>query len=139
LAALGASLSLTRPAYQNRSTTSQNRSIPDISVNADPAKGIQICQADAGGCPTGSSYGGTSLSAPLWAAFVALLNQAQGQNLGELNPLLYPLGNTDAFHSGASMGSDFQHVGLGSPNLNLIHRAVSGKTAGPVSPSVSRI
>src|SRR5207302_3348896 len=78
------------------------------------------------------------LAAPVWAAFVALLNQAQGQNLGQLNPLLYSVGNTNAFRSPASMGSDFQHVGLGSPNLNLMHRALSGKTIGPVSPSVSR-
>ena len=68
-----------------------------------------------------------------------MLNQAQGQNLGALNPLLYPLGNTNAFHSAASMGSDFAHVGLGSPNLNLIHRALTGTTPGPVSATVSEI
>lgn len=135
----GVSRFFSRPTYQNGFTSSPRRSVPDVSVNGDPSKGIEICQADAGGCPTGASYGGTSLSAPIWAAFVALLNQAQGQNLGELNPLLYPLGNSDAFHSAASMGSDFQHVGLGSPNLNLIHRALSNKTPGPVSATVSEI
>jgi len=135
----GVSRFFTRPAYQNSFTNSPRRSVPDVSVNGDPATGIEICQADAGGCPTGASYGGTSLSAPIWAAFVALLNQAQGQNLGELNPLLYPLGNTNAFHTAASMGSDFQHVGLGSPNLNLIHRALTNKTAGAVSATVSEI
>src|SRR5207302_3172606 len=135
----GVSRYFSRPAYQNGFTTSLTRSVPDVSVNGDPAKGIEICQADAGGCPTGAQYGGTSLSAPLWAAFVALLNQAQGQNLGALNPLLYPLGNTNAFHSAASMGSDFAHVGLGSPNLNLIHRALTNKTPGAVSASVAEI
>src|SRR5439155_14421572 len=134
----GVSRFFSRPAYQNGFNSSAMRSIPEISVNADPSKGIEICQADAGGCPTGASYGGTSLAAPIWAAFVALLNQAQGQNLGQLNPLLYSIANTNAFHSAASMGSDFAHVGLGSPNLNLIHRALTGKTAGPVSPSVSQ-
>ena len=128
-----------RPAYQNGFNGAAMRSVPDVSLNADPAKGVDICQADAGGCPTGGLYGGTSLAAPLWAAYVALLNQAQGQNLGELNPLLYPLGNTNAFHTAASMGTDFQHVGLGSPNLNLIHRALTGKTAGAVSASVSEV
>src|SRR5205823_5340503 len=135
----GVSKFFTRPSYQNGFTISPMRSVPDIALNADPAKGIQICQADAGGCPAGAQYGGTSLAAPLWAAFVALLNQAQGQNLGALNPLLYPLGNTNAFHSAASMGSDFAHVGLGSPNLNLIHRALTNKTPGAVSASVSEI
>src|SRR5205814_4038637 len=42
-------------------------------------------------------------------------------------------------HSAASMGSDFAHVGLGSPNLNLIHRALTNKTPGAVSASVSEI
>jgi hypothetical protein len=135
----GVSRYFSRPAYQNGFTSSATRSVPDVAVNGDPAKGIQICQADAGGCPTGAQYGGTSLSAPLWAAFVALLNQAQGQNIGQLNAFLYPLGNTAAFHSPASMGSDFQHVGLGSPNLNLIHRALARKTAGPVSLTVSQV
>ena len=135
----GVSRFFSRPTYQNGFTSSPTRSVPDVSVNADPAKGIQICQADAGGCPTGATYAGTSLSAPIWAAFVALLNQAQGQNLGELNPRLYPLGNSNAFHSAASMGSDFQHVGLGSPNLNLIHRALTNKTTGVVSATVSEI
>ena len=133
----GVSRFFSRPAYQNGFTGSPARSVPDISVKADPSTGIFLCQADAGGCPTGSQYGGTSLSAPIWAAFVAVLNQVQGQNLGELNPLLYPLANTNAFHSPASMGSDFQHVGLGSPNLNLIYRSLSGKTVGPVNPTAS--
>ena len=135
----GVSRFFTRPAYQNGFTTSPMRSIPDVSVNADPSKGIEICQADAGGCPTGAQYAGTSLAAPLWAAFVAILNQAQGQNLGALNSLLYPLGNTNSFHSAASMGSDFAHVGLGSPNLNLIHRALKGITPGAVSATVSEV
>jgi hypothetical protein len=135
----GVSRFFSRPAYQNGFTTSTTRSIPDVAVNADPMKGIEICQADAGGCPTGANYGGTSLAAPVWAAFVALLNQAQGQNLGEINPLLYPLGNTGAFHSATSIGSDFQHAGLGSPNLNLIHRALTGKTPGAASATVSEI
>lgn len=135
----GVSRFFTRPAYQNGFTSSPRRSLPDVAVNGDPAKGIQICQANDGGCPTDSLYGGTSFGAPAWAAFVALLNQAQGQNLGALNPLLYPLADTAAFHSAASMGSDFQHVGLGSPNLNLIHRALTSKTAGAVSAAVSEV
>ena len=86
------------------------RSVPDVASNADPEKGVQICQASAGGCPSGLYYGGTSKSAPSWAAFAAMLNQAQGSRLGFLNALFYPLGTTDAFHDAASMGSDFAHV-----------------------------
>jgi len=56
-----------------------------------------------------------------------------------LNPLLYPLANSTAFHNGLSMGSDFAHVGLGSPSLGVLALALSGKTAGPVSATVSQV
>lgn len=74
----------------------------------------------------------TSTTAPVWAAITALLNDARGTNLGFANPLLYPLANTNAFHSAASMGSDFAHVGLGSPNVSFLHRALAGETPGAV-------
>ncbi len=135
----GVSRFFSRPSYQDGSNPSAMRSLPDVSANADPAKGVFICQASDGGCPTGKFYGGTSSSAPTWAAFAALLNQTQGSNLGFLNPLIYPFANTDAFHNGASMGSDFAHVGLGSPNLALLHQRLTGQTTGPVSPAVSYV
>jgi hypothetical protein len=133
----GVSRFFTRPSYQDGLTSSAMRSIPDVSANADPRFGVKICQASAGGCPTNSLYGGTSSSAPLWAAFAALLNQTQGSNLGFFNPLIYPFANTSAFHNGASMGSNFAHVGLGSPNLARLHQSLTGQPTGPVSPSVS--
>src|SRR5262249_41559140 len=71
--------------------------------------------------------------------FAALLNQAQGSNLGNFNALVYPLGNTPAFHTAASMGSDFAHVGLGSPNLNLLHLALLNATPGPVNGGTSSV
>jgi hypothetical protein len=135
----GISKFFARPSYQDGLNNSPMRSIPDISANADPSHGVLICQARAGGCPTGLLNGGTSSSAPAWAAFTALLNQAQGSNLGFLNPLIYPFAHTDAFHNGASMGSDFAHVGLGSANLAHLHRHLTGQTAGSVSASVSRV
>lgn len=135
----GVSNFFTRPAYQDGHTASPMRSIPDVVANADPVHGIQICQASAGGCPTNSIWGGTSMAAPAWAAFTALLNHAQGANFGFMNPLLYPLSGTTAFHSAASMGSDFSHVGLGSPNGNALYVALAGASLGPVSATESRI
>ena len=125
--------------YQMAVSGSAMRSIPDVVTNADPAHGMLICQASGGGCPTGLLYGGTSMATPTWAAFVAILNQQQGGNLGFLNPLLYPLANTTAFHTAASMGSDFAHVGLGSPNLGVLTLDLSGKNAGAVSASTSLV
>ena len=54
------------------------RSVPDISTIAEPFDGLQICEADAGGCPDGSDLGGTSLSAPLLAGEVASLDETLG-------------------------------------------------------------
>ena len=42
---------------------------------------------------------------------------------------IYPFAQHDAFHNAASMGSDFAHVGLGSPNLARLHHAPDGSTA----------
>ncbi len=133
----GVSALFPRPAYQNGLSAAATRSVPDVASNADPHKGVQICQAAAGGCPSGLYYGGTSKSAPSWAAFAAMLNQTQGSNLGFFNPLIYPLANTDAFHTAASMGSDFAHVALGSPNLSRLHTHLTSQVLGPVDPAVS--
>jgi hypothetical protein len=128
-----------RPSYQNGLNSVNRRSIPDVTAPADPLTGYFICQASNGGCPTNLLYGGTSVAAPVWAAFVAVLNQQENRALGFLNPKLYPLANTNAFHSATQLGTDFQHVGLGSPNVNLLHLALTGATAGPFAVDKSTV
>ena len=125
----GVSQYFPQPSYQAGISGASMRSIPDVVVRADPANGIAICQADAGGCPSGTLNGGTSLAAPEFAALAAILNQAQGKNLGALNPQLYGLASTPAFHNASALSSDFAHVGLGSPNLNVINRLLKGQAA----------
>lgn len=133
----GVSRYFSRPSFQDGLTSSSMRSIPDVAIDADPSAGLNICQADSGGCPNGLLYGGTSMAAPEMAAFVAVLNQAIGFNVGQFNATLYSRVAKNAFHSPASMGSDFAHVGLGSPNFNSIQLALSRQSVGPVSPSMS--
>jgi len=133
----GVSRYFTRPSYQDGLTSSPMRSVPDLSFTADPAAGISICQADNGGCPVPRIGGGTSLAAPAVAALVADLNQGLDRNLGDLNPALYPLAGTTAFHSAASLGSDFAHVGLGSPNFTAIGEKLAGASPGVADPSLS--
>lgn len=136
----GTSRYFARPPYQDGLVESSARSIPDVVANADPANGVAICRAGGGGCPTGLLYGGTSLAAPLWAGFTALLNQARGSNLGALNPLLYPLAAAPgAFHTAAELGSDVAHVGLGSPNLDVLHSYLTGQFPGTASASASEV
>ncbi|MGE0825072.1 MAG: protease pro-enzyme activation domain-containing protein [Candidatus Binatia bacterium] len=135
----GESRFFSRPSYQDGLISGPMRSVPDVVASADPRLGFAVCQASAGGCPTGSRHGGTSMAVAIWAAFTALLNEAQGHQLGFLNPLLYPLAGTGSFHSASRMGSDAAHVGLGSPNVNLLSLALAGLTPGPVDPSTSLV
>jgi kumamolisin len=62
------------------------RVVPDVSGLADPETGLIIVG------PSGDfegPIGGTSATAPMWAALVARLNQALGTPVGFLNSILY--------------------------------------------------
>lgn len=135
----GTSIFFPRPAYQDGLSAAPQRSIPDVSINANPATGYFLCQESDGGCPTGKLYGGTSVGAPIWAGFTALLNERQGSNLGFLNPQLYALAATSAFHDAAALGSDFARVGLGSPNLDVMYRLLNGVSTGVPDPDRSEL
>lgn len=135
----GTSKFFARPAYQAGVSNAAMRSVPDVTGPADPTTGVKICQASGGGCPTDFAFGGTSSSTPIWAAWVALLNQAQGANLGFLNPSLYPLAATNAFYNAVSMGTDFAHVGLGTPNVARLHQHLTNQTSAATDPDVSEL
>ncbi|HEY1852583.1 MAG TPA: protease pro-enzyme activation domain-containing protein, partial [Candidatus Binataceae bacterium] len=135
----GQSKYFNKPSYQNGFASGTARSVPDVVVDADPFHGVYLCNDSDGGCPNGLTYAGTSLAAPVWAAFAALLNQGQGSNLGFLNPQLYNLSGTAAFHDPASLNSDFDHVGLGSPNVNALYLQLTGQSAGPADATQSNM
>ncbi len=136
----GVSRFFARPSFQDAQIASATRSIPDLALNADPASyGVIICEADAGGCPTGLSWGGTSAAAPYMAGMMVQLNESLGSNVGWLNPRIYPLAGTPAFHTPASMGSDFAHVGLGSPNGSLLAVALQNRNVGPADAAKSHV
>jgi Pro-kumamolisin, activation domain/Bacterial Ig-like domain (group 1) len=133
----GVSAFFSRPAYQAALSAAAGRSVPDVVANADPAQGVPLCLD--GQCPNGLLYGGTSVATPAWAAMTALLNQALGHNVGAFNQAIYPFANTSAFHNATSMGSDFAHVGLGSPSLNQLYMKLAGITNVGVSASLSQV
>ena len=68
------------------------RNGPDVSANANFT--FYVC-ADQTTC-TANEYGGTSFAAPMWAGYLALVNQqavANGHHtLGFINPTLYTIG-----------------------------------------------
>jgi subtilase family serine protease len=84
------------------------RNGPDVSANANFS--FYVC-ADQTTC-TANSYGGTSFAAPMWAGYLALVNQQAmantGKTVGFINPTLYSIG------AGSSYTSDFHDVTSGS-------------------------
>ena len=84
------------------------RNGPDVSANANFT--FYVC-ADQTTC-TANTYGGTSFAAPMWAGYLALINQQSVANgnglLGFINPSLYSIG------AGSSYGTDFHDITSGS-------------------------
>jgi subtilase family serine protease len=76
-----------RPTYQTgvAGTSSAGRSVPDFSIDADPASGYMVYTTATGWY----RVGGTSCGAPMAAALVALTNEYHATQLGFMNPLLY--------------------------------------------------
>jgi subtilase family serine protease len=132
-----------QPPYQTVTIPGQAsaRFSPDVSLLASPNfPGYIVCTqlSELGDNGTGSScgsggsagilasmalpnpgiFGGTSVSAPVFAGIVAMLNQDLGGNgLGNINPMLYSLSKTapNAFHKVTS-GSNVVFCTPGSPS-----------------------
>ncbi len=87
------------------STTYRNG--PDVSANANFT--FYVC-ADQTTC-TANDYGGTSFATPMWAGYIALVNQQLKANgystIGFINPYLY------AFGVSSSYGTDFHDITSG--------------------------
>lgn len=135
----GVSAVFTRPDYQNTVDVPPSanpphnigRGVPDVAAVADPVTGVVVMRIDGKHL---EPIGGTSASAPLWAALVARLNEGLKARCGFLNPILYgrfpagvlrdiTVGNNGAYAAG--QGWD-PCTGLGSPNGTQLLEALSG-------------
>ena len=126
-----------RPGYQNgvRSLTGSQRGIPDISMSASCSVAVNVFETFTGGQGGWTASCGTSESAPMFAAIVALADQEAGHSLGLINPALYALAarhapgivpvasgnNTVSFPGGTVHGYSVRHgynlvTGLGTVN-----------------------
>lgn len=80
-------------------TLNGHRGLPDVSAVADPTTGVPIYMGFLAGVEdfSGNGYydigGGTSLSTPLWAGFLADASQYAGHPIKQLNNKLYQLGH----------------------------------------------
>ena len=130
----GASIFFSRPSWQtgNGVPAGTQRLVPDVSAAADPGTGaLVVFQGET------TQIGGTSWSAPVWAAFCALLNEARvtigKSSLPFLNPLIYPLMGTASFRdvtAGSNgefkAGSGYDQVtGIGVPNIKNLMQALT--------------
>ena len=117
------------------------RNGPDVSANANFT--FYVC-ADQTTC-TANEYGGTSFAAPMWAGYLALVNEqavANGNHtVGFINPSLYTIGAGSSydsdFHDIASGGNGYSATtgydlatGWGSPNGSGLISALAGSSSG---------
>jgi kumamolisin len=91
----------------DKQASDKMRNVPDVSLNADPETGYGIYTQGSW-----QVVGGTSASAPLWAAFNALVNEKRSENklspTGFLAPKIYAAGGS------ASYLSDFYDITVGA-------------------------
>jgi subtilase family serine protease len=123
------------------STTLRNG--PDVAANANFT--FYVC-ADQTTC-TANEYGGTSFATPMWAGYVALVNQQLANNgdptIGFINPTIYQQNITSSyatdFHDitsgtsgsfSAEVGYDLV-TGWGSPNGVGLINALAPTSASP--------
>jgi kumamolisin len=91
----------------NRGSTTL-RNGPDVSANANFT--FYVC-ADQTTC-TANDYGGTSFATPMWAGYIALVNQQLANNgdstIGFINPTIYAQNVTSSY------GTDFHDITSGT-------------------------
>jgi kumamolisin len=129
----GSSEVFARPGWQKGTgvPAGAERLVPDVALTADPNHGAYLILNG-----TLQMVGGTSWSAPTWAGFSAMINQARtnaGQtSIGLLGPKIYPLNGTKSFRD-ITAGSNGVYqagpgydlcTGLGVPSITNLIRAI---------------
>ena len=143
----GISLYFSRPDWQTGTGVPPGtmRLVPDVAVVGDPSTGAYIVNVGSGS----TTWGGTSISAPIWSGFGALLNQARSSAglppLGLLGPKIYPLIGTTSLRDitsgppgnsrgngdySAGIGYDLV-TGVGTPNIAALAQALGAQNSAP--------
>ncbi|WP_163690873.1 S53 family peptidase [Mycolicibacterium gadium] len=140
----GVSVLFERPQWQRQlrieQDTQRRRLVPDVAAVGDPFTGVRFIYKQ-----TEVLGGGTSQSAPIWAAMTALMNQYLvehgGHQIGNANPLLYRVAAGSYLPGFRNVGRGGNAVyysnpgydlvtGLGSPNIDNLARNILGLQKG---------
>jgi subtilase family serine protease len=114
-----------RPGYQDgvpgiRAT----RGVPDVSADANGHTGMAIVFSAHGRTMIRDS-GGTSASAPIWAALIALADQYARRHLGLVNPAIYQIARGPRYHQA------FHDVTTGNNTAQFPPNTITGYHAAP--------
>ncbi len=107
------------------------RNVPDVAAVGDPFTGVGIYSKPNGGWV---NVGGTSVSSPIWAGYLSVLNAAfkyagLGQ-IGYFNPLLYAVGSPFNGGSGGFAANYLYDIREGSNGNAGLAQGNPGYTAG---------
>ncbi|MBV9379735.1 MAG: S53 family peptidase, partial [Streptosporangiaceae bacterium] len=115
-----------RPRYQDgMPRTRAVRGVPDVSADANGHTGMALAISVGGGRYVIRDSGGTSASAPIWAAIIALADQYAGRHLGFVNPALYRIARSRCYHRA------FHDITVGNNTAQFPPRTFTGYRAGP--------
>jgi subtilase family serine protease len=114
-----------RPAYQaGVPGTGATRGVPDVSADASDRTGVAVVFS-TGTRDTVQSHGGTSASAPIWAALIALADQYAGRHLGFVNPAIYQIARGPHYHQA------FHDITTGNNTVRFPPKTITGYQAAP--------
>ncbi len=114
-----------RPVYQaGLPGTSTTRGVPDVSADASDRTGVAVVFRSGTG-DTVQSHGGTSASAPIWAALIALADQYAGHHLGFVNPAIYQIAHSPHYHQA------FHDITTGNNTVRFPPTTITGYQAAP--------
>ena len=111
-----------RPIYQDgMARIGATRGVPDVAANADHSTAMALEYSDG----EFRAATGTSAATPLWAGVIALADQEAGQHLGFVNPVIYAIARSPAYHQA------FHDVVTGDNSVLWPTSVYVGYNAGP--------
>jgi subtilase family serine protease len=114
-----------RPSYQaGVPGIGATRGVPDVSADASDRPGVAVVFSN-GTQNMVQSHGGTSASAPIWAALIALADQYAGRHLGLVNPAIYQIARSPRYHQA------FHDITTGNNTVRFPPTTVTGYRAAP--------